>query len=84
MKVTDKNLDEIYDAMDTLQKGGHFYFINKFLILQTPGIWREELDILLAYATTTLACKSKLPDRTRFIDECKRFHYDDELWKGLE
>lgn len=81
---TDKQLDELYDAMDALMREGCFGFINDYIRDLIPKIWRTDLIILVGYATATLCCKSKLPARKAFMDKCMELYPDKELWKGLE
>jgi hypothetical protein len=79
-----KQLDEIYDAMDALMKAKCWTFIDNYLHDLCMKAWRTELDYLLVYATATLLAKSKLPHRKLFMDTCKHLHPDVEVWKGLE
>ena len=83
-KVSYKELDEIYDAMDALKKAGCWNFLDQYFSDLVVRAWRTDVDILLAYATTSLACKSHLPSRVQFINTCKHLHPDKELWKGLD
>lgn len=82
--MTDKELDEIFDAVDMLMTRGHWNFLDEILQNLTPKIWRSDVDKLVGYATITLAGKSNLPSRPRFIEECKRYHHEKGLWTGLD
>ena len=83
-KITDKQIDEIYDAMDALMKAQCWKFLNDFFTDLCPRVWRTDIDILLSYATSTLPAKSKIPSRDKFIKTCKHLFPDVELWKGLD
>jgi hypothetical protein len=83
-KVTNSQLDALYDAIDCLLKNGSFEFLDDVIKDKLPQIWRMDLDILLGWATVTLPAKSKLPSRKLFIETGKRYHPNKKLWKGLE
>ena len=82
--ATDKEIDEIYDAVDILMSNGCFGFLNEHLSHLVPMAWRMDLDILLAYVTATLPAKSQLASRARFLNKCMELHPTKKLWKGLE
>ena len=82
--TTDKELDEVYAAMDALMLAGCWGFLDEYLHGMIMRSWRTDLDILLAIATATLPGKSKLPARVNFLDNDKRLHPNKELWKGLD
>lgn len=82
-EVTDKKLDEIYDAIDALMRVGAWNFLDELFISWEMKIWRTPVDILVAYATVSFPAKSKLPHRKFFMDSCFRFHPEPKLWKGL-
>lgn len=81
--ISDKDIDEIYDALDVLMTAKCWGFLNSLFIGLTPSAWRTDLDILLAYATASLPAKSKINSRKMFMEQCKKLHPDPELWKGL-
>lgn len=81
--VTDKDLDEIYDAVDLLMCAGAWTNLDHLfaaLILDSPGL---DLDILLTYATVSFPGKSHIPHRKEFMDKCMKLHPDPSLWAGL-
>lgn len=82
--VSDKDLDDIYEAIDALLRAGSFKFLDELLRDWEARAWRTPLDILLAYATATFPAKSKLPSRKMFMDRCLRLYSSKKLWKGLE
>lgn len=82
-KVSEKGLDEIYNAIDALMKNECWNFLNELFIYWEMRVWRTDLDILLAYAIASCAGKSKLPARKHFMNTCMRIHTDSKLWKGL-
>ena len=82
--MTDKELDELYDTADLLMRNGRWSLIDDLLEYYANAAWRMDVDLLLGWATNTLACKSKLKNRARFMEACMNFHKDPELWKGLE
>jgi len=82
-KSLDKQLDEIYDAIDALMTIGAWEFLDDLFVYWDSKVWRTDLDILLALATASLPAKSKLPFRERFMETCLNFYPDPELWKGL-
>lgn len=81
--VSDKDLDDIYEAIDALLRAGSFKFLDELIRDWEARAWRTDVDILLAYATATLPAKSKLPSRKSFMVRCLQLHSDAELWKGL-
>lgn len=82
--MTDKEIDDIYDLFDFLMKKGKWELLDGMLSEILQRVWRTEIDMLLTYLTATLPAKSKLPSRTKLVNECKRWFPDNELWKGLE
>lgn len=80
----DKELDEIYRAIDALFREGCFDFVDWLLEDKTGQVWRTDVVILVGYATITASAKSKLPSRPMFLAQCKRYHSDPTLWKGLD
>lgn len=82
-EVSDKQLDEIYDAIDALMRAGAWSFLDELFVTWEMRIWRTDVDILLAYATASFPAKSKLPSRKFFMSSCLRIYPDAELWKGL-
>ena len=83
-EVSDKELDEIYNAFDALMWSGCWNFLDDFIKDLVMRSWRIELDKLLAYATASFPAKSKLPHREVFINNCKLLHPEKDLWKGLD
>jgi hypothetical protein len=83
-KTTDKEIDEIFTAIDALMRAGCWDFLNEFFEHFCQRIWRTNITILLTYATASLPGKSKIPSRERFIKTCKHLYDDVELWKGLD
>ena len=86
-QMTDAELDELYDTADLLMKAGRWSLIDDLLMYYGLTAWRMDVDLLLGWATTTLACKSKLKNRKWFMDQCLNFYSDPkepDLWKGLE
>lgn len=81
--VSDKELDEIYTAIDALLKAGSFKFLDELVRDWEARAWRTNVDILLAYATATFPAHSKLPSRKLFMKKCLQLHSDKELWRGL-
>jgi hypothetical protein len=84
MKITDKQLDDVYDTLDYLMTKGQWTILEDLFIYWGQTAWRTELDLLLAYATASLPAKTKIVNRPAFIKQCMKFHPDPELWKGLE
>ena len=84
MKPINKEIDEIYDAIDALSKSKCWIFLNEYFENLVIRSWRIEIDKLLAYATASFPAKSKIPKRKSFISNCKRLHPDEALWKDLE
>jgi len=83
-KISDKQIDEIYTAVDVLMKANCWDFLNECFANLDLKVWRTDIDILLSYATASLPAKSKLPAREHFIKTCKSRHPDIKLWKGLD
>lgn len=83
-KVTDADLDELYEAIDVLMKIGAWKFLDSLLVNWELSAWRTPVDLLVGYATATMPAKSKLPSRKAFMARCMQLHTDPELWKGLE
>ena len=83
-RTTDKEIDEIYKAIDALIKAECFGFLDSILKDFIQRIWRTDRDILLAYSTSTLSVKSKLPSRKFFVNTCKTLYNDEEEWKELD
>jgi len=83
-KIVDKELDEIYTAIDALMKAGCWNFLNEFFEHFCQRVWRTDINILLGYATASLPGKSKIKSREKFIRTCKHLFPDVELWKGLD
>ena len=83
-KSINKQLDDLYDAIDVLMKHGHWQFLDDVLLDVAGKSWRMDLDIILGWVTATFPAKSKLKNRENLILQGKRFHPDPELWKGLE
>lgn len=84
MKVTDQQLDEIYDLADELMRKDRWCVLDTIIEYITEIAWRCDLDILLAWATSTLAGKHKLEKRKDFLNKCKELYPDENLWNGLE
>lgn len=82
--MTDKELDELYDTADLLMKRGRWSLIDDILEYYANTAWRQDIDLLLGWATNTYACKSKLKNRGRFMEACMNFHKEPKLWDGLE
>lgn len=82
--VSDKQIDEIYDAIDALMRAGAWNFLNELFVVWEQQAWRLEIDILVTYAVASCPGKSKLPARKNFMDRCMALHPDPDLWKGLE
>ena len=80
----DKELDDLYDLIDSLMKAGEWFVLNNLCDVWSSPQSNATLDTRLGIATATLPAKSKLPNRKKFMKECKRLHPDSELWKGLE
>lgn len=93
-KLSDSQMDEIYDSMDKLMYAKSWDFIDGLLRIQfLPSndpitnivISNNDIHILLSYAVTTLSCKHKLKYRDEFISKCKAMYPDPpDLWKGLD
>ncbi len=83
-KVSDKELDTIYDCVDDLMKGGCWIYLNTYFEALSVTVEKTPLDVLLAWATASLPAKTKISTRDGFIRKCKEVHPDPELWKGLE
>lgn len=81
--ITDKELDEIYDAVDLLMTAEAWISLEHIFAALIPVVAKIDLDILLTYATASLPGKSKLPMRAIFIDKCRSVHPDPTLWIGL-
>ena len=58
-KVTDKDLDEVYKAVDALMRAGTWMFLDALIAYWESVAWRTPVDLLVAYATATLPAKSK-------------------------
>jgi len=82
--MNEKNIDCIYDAVDSCMKGGRWNLLNNLFLIITKNAELKELDILLSYATSSLPGKNNIPARADFIKRCKELHPNPELWKGLE
>ena len=82
--TTDKELDEIYDLVDTLMKEEDWWLLNNLCMVWASPDSTASLDIRLGLATATFPGKSKLPNRKVFMSKCKELYPDPELWKGLE
>ena len=83
--MTDKELDEIYDAGCLLVERERWTLIDDLLDYYANAAWRMDVDLLLAWAIiTNHGCRPKLKNRGRFISECIKFHSEVGLWKGLE
>jgi hypothetical protein len=82
--TTDKELDDLYDLIDSLMKEGEWFVLNNLCDVWSSPHSTATLDTRLGIATATLPAKSKLPNRKVFMEECKRLHPDPEFWKGLE
>lgn len=82
--MTDAELDLIYDTADLLMRKGNWRLIDDILEFYANSAWRQDLDLLLGWATVTHAGRKNLKNRRRFIDECMKFHKKGpDLWKGL-
>ena len=80
-----KELDDLYDTADLLMKKGRWSLIDDLLEYYANSAWRQDVDMLLGWATVTLPAKSKLSKRPQFIASCVKFHHEEpDLWKGLE
>jgi hypothetical protein len=80
-------IDEIFDHVDKLQWAGHLGTLNEELGNLRP----EELDTdtLLAWLTTTLPSRSRLPYRKRLFDATEaliksRGEWEHGIMDGLE
>jgi hypothetical protein len=76
-KITDKQIDEIYDTIDDLAKNKFFGYIDAVL---EAAINLDE-DRRLTYLVATYPCKSKLPNRPALL---KSLAHDPKLIEGLE
>lgn len=83
-KLTDKEMDEIFLAIDSLMRAGCWNFLDEYFENFCQRVWRTDVDVLLTYATASFPGKSKIPSRARFIKTCKNLFPDVELWKGLD
>lgn len=84
--MTNAELDMLYDTADLLMKKGNWGLIDDILEYYANSAWRQDINLLLGWATTTLACRSKLKKREMFIEQCLKFHSDPkepDLWKDL-
>lgn len=81
--MTDTELDELYEIADILMKKGRWSLIDDLLEYYGNSAWRQDLDLLLGWATITNVARKKLKNRKRFMESCMNFHKDPELWKGL-
>ena len=84
IKVSDKELDEVYDAVDALMLAGCWNILNEIFLSLESKAWRISIDLLLAYATASLPAKNKIPSREPFINRCMQLYPDKKLWKGLK
>lgn len=82
--TTDKELDELYDLIDSLMKEEDWWLLNNLCLTWAFPKSTVTLDTRLGIATATFPAKSKLPNRKVFMTRCKELHPDAELWKGLE
>jgi hypothetical protein len=83
-EITQSELDNIYDTINFLMINGKWKVLDQLFSYWEQSIWRTDVDILLGYATASFPGKSKIPSRQKFINTCKKFHSNVELWKGLE
>jgi hypothetical protein len=81
--MTANKIDQIYDAIHALSIDGCWKFMDDFLDMLEPRVWRTDVDELVSYATATLIFKDKLKKRDKFMKTCRKFHPKKELWKGL-
>ena len=87
-KPADRELDIIYDAMDSLMKLSRFDLLDFILHKTDPAI--SHIDRVLALLTTTLPASTKLSQRSPFFQTCHKYYTRDypdsvnELLKGLE
>jgi hypothetical protein len=85
--ATYNELDEIYERIDSLMKEGKFNEIDREL--QRMDINSTDINIILAYLTTTLPVRSKLSNRKKFYSEFEKqlkanSEYETGLLDGLE
>lgn len=78
------NIDIIYDEVDRLMNQHDWNCISHKLFRLSYMVHEYPLDGLLAWATATLPAKSKIGNRSMFIEKCKQQYPDPELWRGLE
>lgn len=81
--VTDNELDKIYDIMDTMINAKMWTALNSLFSSLLVIMPTMDMEILLAYATTSLCVKSKIKTREAFIIACKERYPDTGLWDGL-
>ena len=65
--ATHKEIDEVFNLIDDLLLRGKFEEVDS--ILDSVDILNTDLDILLAYLTTTLAAKDILKSREKFLEK---------------
>lgn len=81
--MTNKKLDKLYDAAEFLIKNEQWSIIDDLLEFYANSAWRQDIDLLIAWATLTLCARKKFKNRSYFIKSCKKFYNDPKLWKGL-
>lgn len=81
--MTNAELDMLYDTADLLMKKGNWGLIDDILEYYANSAWRQDINLLLGWATVTHCARNKLKNRPRFMEACQNFHKDPELWKGL-
>lgn len=82
--MTDEEIDSIHYGIDFLLRKSMFSLLNKLLNpLLHESSKKEDPDYILTILTTTLPAKSKLPNRTKFVEIGKRILTEEEM-KGLE
>ena len=69
IEITDKQMDEIYDEIDTLCHESKWREIDN--ILREIDVDNQQLDYLLAYLTITFCVQDKLNYRAEFFHKCE-------------
>jgi hypothetical protein len=78
------NIDIIYNEVDRFMHQNDWNHLSHKLIVIADMASDYSLDELLAWATATLPAKSKIRNRSMFIEKCKQLYPEPELWRGLE
>lgn len=84
IRNVDEELDKIYDFSDNLMKRERWIVIETIFEYIMDNIKNYQTEILVGWATATLAGKHRIINRQEFLDKCKELHPDEELWKGLD